>query len=289
MHGMIRSKLTAILVIAVAIAVSMALSACGASSSPSSASGSGGTGSYGNDSAAASPSSTPASSSASPRSGKGVWINLSSTSVLTFDNDPASAQLVADMENGRIPTSCTVRYDQMGALPTVTATDERSIREVYKRLARMHVGSEPGMGVTDSYHLVSFELQDGTVTSFNFEGVGTLVRGKTSYSVSDDGGLWEYVQFMQKRYLRDQSAGEDYLPITLEDADELVIDCPSSAAAGEPVRVLVPDVLDANLHVSVNGSESFGTLIYGEAYEFIMPNEPVTVRVWVSSDGIAGS
>lgn len=219
----------------------------------------------------------------------GVAINLSDDSILTFDGDAASAQLVEDMRMGRIPTSCTVRYDQMGSLPTVTVTDARTIRDVYKKLARMHVQGPTDMSITDSYHLVSFELQDGSKASYNFEGSDVLVRGKQNYAVTDDGHLWEYVRQLQEQYLQEQSAGPDALAIALEDDEEMVTRCPKSAKAGDTVQVEVCTVLDADRHVAVNGDESFGKFVSAEAFEFVMPDSPVTVRVWTSTDGYPGA
>ena len=219
----------------------------------------------------------------------GVSINLSDDSILMFDGDAASAQLVEDMREGRTPASCTVLYDQMGARPSVTITDARTMREVYKKLARMYVEGESNMSITDSYHHVSFELQDGTKVSYGFEGEGILVRGKKSYTVQDRSGLWPYVRELQEQHLREESAGDDWLAITLDDEEELVQRCPTSAPAGEAVQVIVPPVLDVDRHVAVNGDESFGTFVTGDTYEFVMPETPVTIRVWTDNEFTPGS
>lgn len=219
----------------------------------------------------------------------GVSINLSSDSILTFDNNAASTQLVEDMRAGRTPTSCTVRYDQMGSLPTVTVTDARTIRDVCKKLARMHVTGTTNMSVTDSYHLVSFELQDGTVAAYNFEGADVLVRGKQNYAVTDDGHLWPYVRELQEQYLQEEPAGPDSLAITLEDDEEMVMRCPKSAKAGETVQATICVVTDVDRHVAVNGDESYGKFVSAEEFEFVMPDSPVTLHVWTSSDGYGGA
>ncbi len=219
----------------------------------------------------------------------GVSINLSDDSILTFDDDAASAQLVEDMQAGRTPTSCTVLYDQMGSRPSVTITDARTMREVYKKLARMLVEGETNMSITDSYHYVLFELQDGSKASYAFEGEDVLVRGGQNYAVQDRSGLWQYVRQLQEDYLREESAGDDWLAIELDDEDELVQRCPTSAPAGEVVQVVVPPVLDVDLHVSVNGSEGAGAFVTGDTFEFVMPDEPVTIRVWTDNGFTPGS
>ncbi len=219
----------------------------------------------------------------------GVSINLSDDSILKFDGDAASAQLVEDMHAGKTPTSCTVLYDQMGALPSVTITDARTIREVYKKLARMRVEGKTDMSITDNYHHVSFELQDGTKVSYGFEGEGILARGKQNYAVRDQSGLWTYVRQLQEQQLREESAGDDWLAIELDDEEELVQSCPTSAPAGEVVQVTVPVVLDVDRHVAVNGNEDFGSFVTGDTYEFVMPDKPVTIRVWTDNEFTPGS
>ncbi len=219
----------------------------------------------------------------------GVSINLSDDSILKFDGDAASAQLVEDMRAGKTPTSCTVLYDQMGALPSVTITDARTMREVYKKLARMHVEGKTDMSITDNYHFVSFELQDGAKVSYGFEGEGILARGKQNYAVRDQSGLWTYVRQLQEQQLREESAGDDWLAIELDDEEELVQSCPTSAPAGEVVQVIVPVVLDVDRHVAVNGNEDFGSFVTGDTYEFVMPDKPVTIRVWTDNEFTPGS
>lgn len=279
-----RRKLLVAIGTMAAIVLSVCITACGASSSQSNASSDVAQQKTENTSDA-----TSSGTDAQSEKPIGVSINLADDSILTFNNDETSSRLVQDMKEGNTPKSCTVLYDQMGARPSVTVTDARTIRNVYKKLARMRVAGETNMSMTDSYHLVSFELQDGTTASYRFEGEGVLVQKDHNYAVEDRGGLWAYVQTLQERYIRDQSAGSDALTITLEDEDELVEDCPNKAKAGDTVQVVALYPTDVELHASVNGDESFGTFS-GSTYEFVMPNEPVTVRVWTTQyEGFGGA
>lgn len=281
------------------MAMGMALTACGAPASqdgPGSdaieaqgggVEGAGGTeGAEGTEDAGGTPDS---GSDAKPEKEIGVYINLSDESILKFDGSAESARLVEDMSSGKAPKSCTVLYDQMGALPSVTVTDSRTIREIYKQLARMHVEGETDMSITDSYHMVAFELQDGTTVAFNFEGEGILVRGRQNFAVTGGDKLWENVRYLQEQYLREQSAGDDWHAITLEDDEELVEKCPTSAPAGETIQVIVPVMADAYVHIAVNGDQGFGEFTDPYTYEFVMPDTPVTVEVWASDDGLGGA
>jgi len=75
------------------------------------------------------------------------------------------------------------------------------------------------------------------------------------------------------------------VPIKLEDEDGFVIECPTSAPAGEVVHVHVYAVLDAGLRVAVNGDEDFGSFVTAQEYEFVMPDAPVTVQVYTVDEG----
>lgn len=221
----------------------------------------------------------------------GVYINLQDNSILTFDNDKASAQLTEDMRAAKMPTACSVLYDEEGSLPTVNVSDARIMRDLYKELAPIKVVGETSESVTDGYHHVSFELQDGTTASFDFEGDNILVRGGKSYTVEGSDRLWDYVRQLQEQHLREESAGDDWLPITYEDDEQMleVQTLVKSAPAGEVVQITVPLMADAYPHVSVNGDEDFGAFTYPYLYEFEMPNEPVTVSVWSATDGLGGA
>ena len=57
--------------------------------------------------------------------------------------------------------------------------------------------------------------------------------------------------------------------------------------AGETVVVETCVVSDGDVHVAVNGSADFGEFTSAGVYEFVMPEEDVTVHVWVTSNGLA--
>lgn len=228
------------------------------------------------------PAATNTPASEPPPSPTTTTTQLTKDSILAFENDAASAQLVSDMDSGKIPKSCDVLYDQMGARPSVTVTDEQTIREVYARLALMRVVGTSDQSITDSYHHVSFELQDGSKASFAFEGEGILVRGKQSYTVIDRGDLWSYVRYLQDIQQSGQPAAT-FLPIELKDEDNVVLQCPTSAPAGTTVRVTAYDMLDVVVHIAVNDDEHYGKFT-GMTYEFVMPDSPVTVHAWVDTD-----
>lgn len=117
-------------------------------------------------------------------------------SVLFFQNNEGGAMLIADMNAGKVPTSCNVLYDEGGSLPDVTVTDPEVITAIYNYLAHVRVSNEEGSYITDAYHHVSFAMQDGTYVTFRFEG-GDLAWGAFDYVTTGSGPLWTLVRALQ--------------------------------------------------------------------------------------------
>lgn len=217
---------------------------------------------------------------------------IASDSILLFDGDERSLQLVKDMEEGSFPTECTVVYDQMGSLPSVTVTDEATVGKVYELLVDVTVGEESPYSITDNYHSVSFVLRDGSRVGFSFEGESLLSRGRQNYTVKGSGPLWAYVRTLQAGV----TGGKSAYAISVSDDHDLVLDCPSSAEEGQIVQVVCTDVPDKDVHVYVNGDElprgkdifvSVGgseekTPAQKKRYEFVMPSTDVDLLVSVS-------
>lgn len=76
--------------------------------------------------------------------------------------------------------------------------------------------------------------------------------------------------------------------ITIDAADDYYVqECPTRAEAGETVVVQTCIVSDGDVHVSVNGSADYGSFTGDGVYEFTMPDDDVTVHVWITSNGLA--
>ena len=77
------------------------------------------------------------------------------------------------------------------------------------------------------------------------------------------------------------ACGKGYT-ITVDAADDFMVQsCPKRAEAGETVVVETCVVSDGD------GSADFGEFTSAGVYEFVMPEEDVTVHVWVTSNGLA--
>ena len=83
------------------------------------------------------------------------------------------------------------------------------------------------------------------------------------------------------------SRASDQYKITVASGEEYIDRCPKSAKAGETVHLQVLFVTDADMHISINGDEEYGSFAENESYEFIMPEEDVRIDVWVVSNGLA--
>lgn len=209
-------------------------------------------------------------------------VELSDNSVLTYFDDEGLKQLVADMKEGKTPTSCNVLYDQMGSLPDVTVTDADTIGLIYKAVAGIEVVSPSGMSITDSYHHVYFELQDGTKTGFSFEGAGNLVRKDANYAVTGDAELWAIVRALQNNQSADTTDVTDVTDhaIVVKSGEEYIESVPTSAKTGETVLIRTFDVTDVVMNVSVTGAEVARTPV---GYAFVMPDHEADVYITLSA------
>ena len=82
--------------------------------------------------------------------------------------------------------------------------------------------------------------------------------------------------------------GQDEHSITLTGEEDVFVDCPDSAKAGETVTVHTADVCDGVVRIEVNGSDT-GTWEKGDTYTFIMPDEDVELNGRISTAGYPGA
>ena len=113
--------------------------------------------------------------------------------------DKGCQKLIADMKDGKIPTSCDVLYDEMGGRASVVTEDPSTITELYNLFTQITVGEKTDESITDSYHHVIFTLQDGTKVAFSFESdiwcYGSGIEDRVK--VNESGPFWKKVREMQ--------------------------------------------------------------------------------------------
>jgi hypothetical protein len=215
--------------------------------------------------------------------------DMPSDSILLHGANEAAAKLVSDMQAGVTPTECTVLYDQGGELPSVTVTDQKTIGDIYERLAKMTVAEKSNTSITDCYHNVTFTLKDGTRASFNFEGEWLLVAGRENYTVKGGGPLWAYIRNLQAKQM---GSDDVFHAINVDDEAGAVTDCSLCAAATHEVKVVCSTKTHKDLHVTMNGEELSGQDIYRytvgtekkeptdeRSYRFTMPDSDVELKV----------
>lgn len=150
---------------------------------------------------------------------------ISEDSIVNFHNEKGFIRLQEDMKNGDIPLECNVLYDEGGARPDVTVTDQETIREIYGQLADITVGEKTNLSVTDSYHHISFRLRNDTYVSFYYEGDDLFCWGEDNYTVSGSKNLWNTVRQLQDIAMRetpDQTAAQSQQSGTSKTGDTTV-------------------------------------------------------------------
>ena len=140
---------------------------------------------------------------------KDAGSDLPEGSILLFQNDDGAAKLIEDMKEGRTPSECRVMYDEMGGRPEVVVTDGDTISSLYDSLGNMIIGKETDESITDSYHYITFKLQDGTSVGWRFEGTGILCWGTKNYTVEQDGTLWSAVKSLQDEVMEEETKDDD--------------------------------------------------------------------------------
>ena len=191
---------------------------------------------------------------------------------------------MSDMESKRLPVECNVLYDQMGSRPDVTVTDPTTIEQVYDLVKAIQVIGPSGMSITDSYHHVSFKLQDGTQVGFGFEGEGNLVAGKTNYLVVGDTQLWSFVRRLQER----TTTSTPLYAIDATGDVDLISPLPKGAAEGDTVSFVTAQVLGGSPQILMDEKPLEHVPGYANVYGFSMPGHNVSLSIQLADDG-AGS
>lgn len=115
-------------------------------------------------------------------------------SILYFNDDAGSAELIQYFEDGNVPEEANALYDQEGGNPEITITDAETIKELYKYLGMIKVDGETDTGLTDGYHHVQFKLADDHYIYYSFEGTDIWRYGGKNYSISNSGKLFGLIK-----------------------------------------------------------------------------------------------
>lgn len=127
-------------------------------------------------------------------------IEIPKGSLLLFNNDEGSAQLVQFFEEGNIPEEVTFLYDQMGSNPEITVTDPDTILELYNRLSLINVIGESPESITDCYHYIQFKLSDDCYICYSFEGSELWCYDHKNFSIENSNKLFTYMSDLTQEY-----------------------------------------------------------------------------------------
>ncbi len=114
--------------------------------------------------------------------------------MFVFDNRAATEKLKNDMDARRIPVKVRWKLNKRGE-----TTDEQDIRAIYREMSEMIVVGQTTLDVEDHEYYVEYELQDGSVTHFDFVNIAILRMGDQRYVLESDGGLWRVLRSIEER------------------------------------------------------------------------------------------
>lgn len=121
-------------------------------------------------------------------------------SILYYNDDPGSAELMQFFADGNVPEEAQILYDQMGSNPYILITDPAIIRELYNRLSQVTVEDKSNMSITDSYHQVEFKLAEDMYIHYSFEGSKLWSYHSQNYDIANSGRLFSYMQDLTEDY-----------------------------------------------------------------------------------------
>lgn len=124
---------------------------------------------------------------------------VSNNSILYFNNDEGSLELIQFFSDGKTPSEVNFLYDQMGSNPDITITDPHEIQKMYELLSKVEVVGETQMSVTDSYHYIQFKLADDLYIHYQFEG-DMLVYKEKNYELKNTKELFNYMLELTDTY-----------------------------------------------------------------------------------------
>lgn len=141
-------------------------------------------------------------------------------SILYFNDDKGSAELIQYFEDRNVPEEVNALYDQEGGNPEITITDAETIKELYKYLGMVKVDGETDMGLTDGYHHVQFKLADDRYIYYSFEGTDIWRYGGKNYSISNSDKLFGLIKELTAENSFPEESEIEETPAAQQDEDQ---------------------------------------------------------------------
>ena len=130
---------------------------------------------------------------------------IPSDSILFFNDDAGSAELMQFFDSGKVPEEANILYDEMGSNPDITIIDPAIIKELYQRLSKITVSKESNTSITDSYHHIQFKLANDKYINYSFEGSDLWCYNSKNYDITDGGKLFGYMKELTEKALEQGS------------------------------------------------------------------------------------
>ena len=124
----------------------------------------------------------------------------SNKSILKFNDDEGSKELVKAFEEGKAPKEVRAMYDQMGSNPEIVITDEETIKKLYDYLSLIEIEGETNESITDCYHYISFAVSDSLSVSYSFEGTEIWRYNNKGYKIKNSGKMFSLIESLTDEY-----------------------------------------------------------------------------------------
>lgn len=141
-------------------------------------------------------------------------------SILYYNEDEGSAELIQYFADGKVPEEANALYDQMGGNPEITITDAETIKKLYKYLGMVKVDGETNISLTDCYHYVQFKLADDHYIHYSFEGTDIWSYGGKNYSISNSGKLFGLIKELTAENAFPEESAIEETPAVQQDENQ---------------------------------------------------------------------
>lgn len=212
-----------------------------------------------------------------------------STGVSAEEEEPAKVtyggvEELADLKNHTKEIK-QLRYQLFGEGGLVQYDATENAEDVVLFLSEMEIQEETDLDACDCDEYFNVVFEDGSEMVFWFNGKNFRQKdadrktGYITYVVKD------FEAFHIEKYGTEMM---EHQITVVSDQDSIVVEIPETAYAGDVIRIQTCYVADGEVKIEIDGGDA-GEFVEEAVYEFSMPDNDITIKAWISTEGYAGS